>query len=125
MPLYAYVCDCGHRAEEYRTVKSRKRGPKHCGKTMKIEITGTHQLIGVFQPYRAIGRGRPWISTRKEHRDYLRQNGYEEVGNDSSMAPPDMGATEAEWNQQQEPIRREIRQSFEDLAAFERELARS
>lgn len=63
---------------------------------MSLEITGSHIVWGVFQEYRAVGRGKPLIKTRQAHRDYLRQNNYEEVGNDSSCAPPELNMSQAE-----------------------------
>jgi hypothetical protein len=53
---------------------------------MTLQVTASYSVWGVFQEYRAIGRGRPLIKTRQQHKDYLRINGYEEVGNDKSMA---------------------------------------
>lgn len=64
----------------------------------------------LFESYRAVGRGRPMIRTKQEHRDYLRQNNYEEVGNDSSMAPPKM--CDREFAHQQSEQLKEIKESF-------------
>jgi hypothetical protein len=122
MPLYEYECQCGERKEAVRTVANRKRAPRHCGKSMTLQVTASYSVWGVFQEYRAIGRGRPLIKTRQEHKDYLRQNGYEEVGNDKSMAPPNMNATEAEWHQSKEPERRELERNFREVEAIKREL---
>lgn len=113
MPLYQYACSCGHSAEEWKPVKDRNsKAPKHCGKRMPIEITGKYSVWGAFQEYRAIGRGRPLIKTRQEHKDYLRHNGYEEIGNDSSMAPPELNMSEAEIAWRTEQKRKEEHESF-------------
>lgn len=82
---------------------------------MEREITGSHYVWGSFTPYRAVGRGRPWIKTRQEHKDYLRQNGYEEVGNDSSCAPPEIGMSQEEITHRTEQKRREEISSLESL----------
>lgn len=86
--IYAYVCSCGAHAEAVRSVKNRRRGPRHCGKTMAIEITGGHLIIKPFESYVAVGTDRRIVRTRTEHRDMLRQFGKVEIGNDQSMAPP-------------------------------------
>lgn len=49
-------------------------------------------MVSVFNPYRAVAEDkesgeRPMIRTRAEHEAFLARNGYEEVGNDASMAP--------------------------------------
>lgn len=107
MPIYAHACACGHTVEEYRPIKDYKKRPKHCGKSMPQVIQGSHYVWGAFQEYRAIGRGRPLIKTRQQHKDYLRINGYEEVGNDPSMAPPELGMSQAEIDYRTEQKRKE------------------
>ena len=88
MPTYSYACACGARQEAQRTVANRKRGPRHCGKVMKIEITGGQLIIKPFESYIAVGTDKRIVRTRTEHRDMLRQFGKVEIGNDASMAPP-------------------------------------
>lgn len=90
---------------------------------MSIEITGRHSVWGAFQEYRAVGKGRPVIKTRQQHRDYLREHGYEEVGNDASVAPPELRMTEQEVQTDRDDKMREIERSFGETARFERELA--
>lgn len=88
--IYEYHCsDCGKTQEAVRTVANRNRAPRCCGKsTTRVFSTSVH-IVPLFQPYKAMGheRGRV-IRSRQEHRDYLRQHGYEEVGNDPAYAPP-------------------------------------
>lgn len=115
MPLYSWTCGCGHTQDVYAKLKDYKRAPKHCGKPMEREITGSHYVWGSFTPYRAVGRGRPWIKTRQEHKDYLRQNGYEEVGNDSSIAPPELGMCEGEIAERVANKRKEEAAAMEQL----------
>lgn len=120
--LYEYQCQkCGGMKEAIRSVANRKRAPKHCGKSMTLQVTASYSVWGAFQEYQAIGRGRPMIKTRQQHKDYLRINGYEEVGNDKSMAPPNLHATEAEWNQSKEPERRELERNFREIESIKRE----
>lgn len=49
-------------------------------------------MVSVFQPYKTVAwdkeQGGPiTIRNRGEHEAFLKRNGYEEVGNDQSMAP--------------------------------------
>jgi hypothetical protein len=50
-------------------------------------------VISDIDPYRAMGADiacggkRPMIGSRVDHRDYLRRNGYVEVGNEVPMTP--------------------------------------
>lgn len=90
MPLYRYVCACGAQRDEVRKIDERDQAPE-CHGPMTRRIMPT--MVSVFTPYRPIAIDkesgkRPLIRTREEHTAFLRRNGYEEVGNDSSMAPP-------------------------------------
>jgi putative FmdB family regulatory protein len=94
MPTYTYRClECEKRQDAYRTVAERNDCPKcdRCyGVTEKI-LTPT--MVAVFHPYTPVAADkddgkRRVIRTKKEHEAFLRRNGYEEVGNDKSMAPP-------------------------------------
>lgn len=109
--IYEYQCRaCGRKQEAVRTVANRNRSPRCCGSATERLISGTHHIVSLFTPYRAAGaeRGR-LIRNRQEHRGYLRQHGYEEVGNDPAYAPPppdpDRDAAKA----------REEREAFEGL----------
>lgn len=96
MPIYAYSCPkCGASEEAYRKIAQRKRSPQHsCGK-MVLELRPT--AISAFTPYRAIGGDRRLVKNQGEHRAFLREFNYEEVGNDASMAPPHLDVSDAEW----------------------------
>lgn len=124
MPLYSYSCaHCGREQDAYNSIDNRKRGPKCCGRVAKQIITGSY-LTPVFAPYRAVGKERgKVIRTRSQHRDYLKKHGYEEVGNDKSMAP-EMEATDAEWSkhqaQRRAQIESEIEQSSNLIASLDR-----
>lgn len=51
-------------------------------------------IIRDIEPYRTVaadvaaGDKRVWIGGRRQHREFLRRNGYAEVGNDSSLTQP-------------------------------------
>ena len=95
-------------------MKDCKKPPKHCGKKLSKELTPP-KVWDSFTPYRAIGRGRPWIPNRAEHKAYLARNNYEEVGNDASMAPPELKMTDAEIAQESAAKMREYQKSCEIL----------
>lgn len=112
MPTFSYECaGCGRQQDAYRSIDNRKRGPKCCGKVAKQIITGSH-LTPTFTPYRVVGKERgKVIRTRAQHRDYLKKHGYDEVGNDKSMAP-EMEATDFEWSKHQSQRRTEIEREY-------------
>lgn len=92
MPTYVYACTaCRRRIEAVRRVAGRDECPAcACGAPTERRIVPT--MVSVFTPYRAVAFDketgeRPLIKSRAEHEAFLRRNGYEEVGNDASMAP--------------------------------------
>lgn len=93
MPIYTYRCpSCKATGTAYRTIAERNRCPNctQCG-TLTEKIL-TPPMVSVFQPYRSVAADKetgelPFIRSKAEHEAFLRRNGYEEVGNDKSMAP--------------------------------------
>lgn len=82
---------------EFREVKTLRRGTYlwrngrwvHAAKLRrKAQARSGINVIRDIEPYRAmsadVGKGgkRPIIGSRSEHRDFLRRNGYTEIGND-------------------------------------------
>ncbi len=93
MPTYLYACPiCRKRQEAVRRIADRDDSPRCCGGVLtERRITAT--MVSVFTPYRAVAADkdsgeRPFIRSKAEHEAFLRRNGYEEVGNDRSFAPP-------------------------------------
>ncbi len=93
MPAYEYRCPaCGVSQDAYRRVDERDDCPPcRCGMSTERRITAT--MVAVFRPYLPVAGEREdgerrMIRTKAEHEAFLRRNGYEEVGNDRSMAPP-------------------------------------
>jgi putative FmdB family regulatory protein len=111
MPLYSYTCSKGHEQEEYRKIATRDDCPR-C-RTCRRQTTRifSRQHVKVFTPYKAVGaeRGRV-IKNSADHRAYLRHHGYEEVGNDRSMAPP---PDDPDYEQQRA---KEFADAFKDLS---------
>ena len=93
MPTYEYRCtNCSKTTDAVRRVAERDDAPRCslcCAPTVR-RITPT--MVSVFTPYRAVAADKesgeyPVIRSRAEHQAFLSRNGYEEVGNDKSMAP--------------------------------------
>jgi putative FmdB family regulatory protein len=96
MPLYQYRCpECGAETEEFRALSQFDRaGPQCC--TEMTRVIAAPRVIRDIEPYQAMGMDvatgkAPMITGRSEHREYLKRNGYVEVGNDrpKSLPSPD------------------------------------
>ena len=88
MPIYALQCpSCGHTEDIFRTVARMDEDlPICCGETMQRRICAP-MVIADIQPYQAmavdVATGKPpVITSRSQHRDFLKRNGYVEVGNE-------------------------------------------
>lgn len=110
MPIYAYRCTaCGMHQDAWRRIAERSDSPacRQCGGKTARRITGA--AVRVFHPYHTVAfdkdSGGPMlIRTPAEHSAFLRRNGYEEVGNDRSAAPP----SAQEHRERQRQARKEI-----------------
>jgi len=92
VPTYLYFCNqCAKRQDAFRRIAERDDCPAcACGAATERRITAT--MVSVFSPYRSVAADkesgeRPIIRSQAEHNAFLARNGYEEVGNDKSMAP--------------------------------------
>ncbi|WAL81321.1 zinc ribbon domain-containing protein [Pandoraea sp. XJJ-1] len=89
MPIYALQCQskCGHEEDIYRSIAERDRDlPLCCGAHMirKIVAPMVAPDISAYQAIAvdvATGKA-PVINSRSAHRDFLKRNGYTEVGNE-------------------------------------------
>lgn len=88
---------------------------------MTLELRPT--AISVFTPYKAIGGDRRMVRNQDEHRSFLREFGYEEVGNDSSMAPPDLDVSDAEWETDRQRKIAELERNVREEAAIVEKVA--
>lgn len=121
MPTYEFFCGtCRKRFDIVKPMAQSSDAEFHCGTQAERVFTAPH-VIGVFEPYRSMGPERQWIHTRQEHKDFLRRYGYEEVGNDPSMAPPDISDAEFEHNREQQL--KELARDHEETQKVMRELA--
>lgn len=84
MPLYVYACDhCGDQTEQVNTVAERHTGAPSCHGVMRLTIQAAYVTPDI-QPYIAMAgdrMGKP-ITSRKEHREFLKRNRFTEVGNE-------------------------------------------
>jgi putative FmdB family regulatory protein len=85
VPVYDYRCStCNAVTTIYRTVEARHDCPEcsSCGAATEKVISAPSFVMPDIQPYRAVAGDRRWISSRSEHRQFLKEFGYEEVGNE-------------------------------------------
>lgn len=88
MPIYTYKCNSCYKVQDaVRTVENRNDTPNcECGgKTLKIIIPP--MVAPQFQAYKAVAGDQRVIRSRTEHKNFLSENGLEEVGNDTSIKP--------------------------------------
>lgn len=85
MPVYVVECpECGQTEDYYSTVDERNNYKlMHCDKRMKRIITAA-LVTSDIQPYMAVGgdMAGKFITSRREHREYLKRNRFTEVGNE-------------------------------------------
>jgi len=86
MPLYRVMCHCGHEEDIYRSLANYNDLPDHCGTPMQRRVCAP-MVIADIQPYQAMAVDKatgkmPMITSRSGHRDFLKRNGYVEVGNE-------------------------------------------
>lgn len=88
MPLYDLKCqDCSEECERLIPLADFDKAiPCACGGQMHRLIRPL-QIMGDIEPYQAVAIDRatgkpPLITSRAHHREFLKRNGYEEVGNE-------------------------------------------
>lgn len=88
MPIYTVRCAaCARETDLYRTVAERDRDlPECCGAHMARKVVAPYVAPDIA-PYRAVAvdvatGSAPVINSRSAHRDFLKRNGYVEVGNE-------------------------------------------
>ena len=93
MPMYSVRCDvCGEVQDIYRSLAEWEDLPDCCGKRVTRQISAP-MIISDIQPYQAIAADvktgtAPVIRSRSEHREFLKRNGYVEVGNEMPKPKP-------------------------------------
>lgn len=119
--IYIYRCSrCRALIEAVRPVAERHNSPLHCEIQTVLEIQPS-LIYDSFEPYKAIGGDRRYIKNKREHRDFLKEFGYEEVGNDPAYAPPSLSEDEQAYNDAL--AKAEIERSFAETDQLSRDLA--
>lgn len=91
MPLYDVQClHCGQTEEIFRSLDQFDALPDHCGSQMQRMISAP-RVMSDIEPYQAvaadIATGKsPHITSRSQHREFLKRNDYVELGNDMPKA---------------------------------------
>ncbi len=87
MPMYTCKCvTCHEQVTIFRPLSDFGNWPEHCGAKMQL-VRGKVHIIKDIEPYKAVAHDTrtghvPVIKSRADHREYLKANGYEEVGNE-------------------------------------------
>ena len=84
MPLYHYACDhCDIETDAFATVDERHMAAPECHGKMRLTIQPA-MVQPDIAPYRAVAgdRAGQYITSRREHREFLRRNRFTEVGNE-------------------------------------------
>lgn len=85
MPLYEVQCFiCGQKQEIFRKIADREKDLPFCCGTVTTNILSPTMVTEDIQPYRAVAIDkrngeRPYITSRKAHKEFLRRNGYVEM----------------------------------------------
>jgi putative FmdB family regulatory protein len=95
MPMYRFRCaDCGDVQDVFRKLSQFDDIPMHCDDEMKRVITAPYVMpdIAAYQAIavdKATGKP-PVINSRRQHREFLRRNGYIELGNEKPKSQVSM-----------------------------------
>lgn len=95
-PIYEHCCPkCGKARDVFRTIAEIDNAPLCCGAPMSRQVSAPH-VVGDIQPYMTVAADketgkRQFITSRSKHKEFLRRNGYEELGNEkfTPSAPKD------------------------------------
>lgn len=88
MPLYTYKCRiCLRTRDLFRPMAEHNNYPVCCGQATYQVISPPHVMPDI-KPYHAVAADKetgkaPQIGSRSAHKNFLKRNGYEELGNDA------------------------------------------
>ncbi len=123
MPMYTYRCSCGNVMSQFRKIADRDRMPLcermdgdftvlHADQkvTRIIEAPMVAPDIGAYQAVAVdVATGKPpVINSRSSHREFLKRNGYTEVGNERIGRKP--GEVRGDFN-----LRKELTQATREV----------
>lgn len=107
MATYLWSCgNCKCEFEVWSTIAQRNDAPLHCG-VPAARLINAPMVAPTFESYRAVGGDRRYIRTKQEHKGFLRDFGYEEVGNDMSYYPTE---TDAERETRERAVYEDVKQ---------------
>jgi putative FmdB family regulatory protein len=116
MPLYSFCCpDCGKIESVFRKIDERNNS-LHCSYCFREDIPRIIEApmvapdIGAYQAVAvdvATGKA-PVINSRSSHREFLKRNGYQEVGNERIGRKP--GEVRGDFN-----LRKELTQATREV----------
>lgn len=83
MPTYEYRCvKCSELSTAHRTVENRKNAPVcSCGGETEKIISAPSMVMPDIREYKAVAGKQETITSRAQHREFLRRNDLVEVGN--------------------------------------------
>lgn len=93
MPVYLAECGiCGKQQDYVASVEDRANTPMCCGAQTQKILTAA-RVTADITPYFTVAADKETgrcqhIRSRKQHREFLKRNGYEEVGNEKPKTKP-------------------------------------
>lgn len=85
MPVYQWECPlCEKQAETVATIAERNKNVPTCCGTRMARVISPHYAVPDIAPYQAVAgdMAGKHITSRREHREFLKRNGFVEVGNE-------------------------------------------
>lgn len=114
MPMYCWRCEsCGAGREVVRSVAECMRPEKcECGAPMGRELTAPHVRPDIA-PYQAVAgdSAGKWISSRREHQEFLKRNNLIEVGTEKPKDTSKMRGIGVDRRELREQMRQAIRET--------------
>lgn len=107
MPLYDLGCkQCDQRMEAFISLANFNQPITPCGcGGERFRMISAARVIGDIEPYQAMGRDvatgtAPMITSRSQHRDYLKRNNYTEIGTERPVTKREETISNREIGQQ-------------------------
>lgn len=113
MPIYEVKCkQCGVHHDIYRNLSEYQDLPECCGERMQRVISPSYVMEDI-KPYRSVIDG-SWITSRKQHKQHLSENGCVEVGNESLEQKPSYTEQKRDKEREREQRRVDISRTLSD-----------
>lgn len=88
MPIYENKCNsCGNHQDIYRSIAERNNDMPVCCNQEMQRVISAPMIMGDIEPYQAMAIDKqtgemPFITSRIKHKEFLKNNGYVEIGNE-------------------------------------------